>query len=128
MSYDLHFYKRKSDTLSEESFANYLTTNLQFNNSETSRQWSYENPETAVYFWIDWSDPNTDEVEIEQFDKFENFTNLNFTFGINFLRPQFFGLEIFPIIEKIIEDNDLWVLNPQDPDDPDNPRNFNQGI
>ena len=53
--------------------------------------------------------------------------NLNFTFGINFFRPRFFGLEVFPIIEKIIADNDLWILNPQDEKDPDNPQKFAPG-
>lgn len=127
MSYDLYFYKKKNSSLTEESFADYLTKNLNFNNSENSRQWSYENPETAVYFWIDWSESNTEDEDIQLFDKFDDFTNLNFTFGINFFRPQFFGLEIFPIIEKIIKDNDLWVLNPQDEEDPDHPRKFNPG-
>lgn len=127
MSYDLYLYKAKSSNLTEESFADYLTKNLKFNNSEHPNQWMYENPETAVYFWIDRNEPNTDDEEMQLFDNFEEYVNLNFTFGINFFRPQFFGFEVFPIIEKIIEDNDLYVLNPQDEDDPDNPRKFKPG-
>lgn len=125
MSYDLYFYKKKNSSLTEESFADYLTKNLKSNISDNSNQWIYENPETAVCFWFDWNEPNTEEEDTQLFDKFENFTNLNFNFGINFFRPQFFGLETFPILEKIIEDNDLWVLNPQDEEDPDHPREFN---
>jgi len=127
MSYDLFFYKKKNSELTEKSFADYLTKNLKFNNSENPKQWSYENPETKVYFWIDWDEQSMEEEDIQIFDKFDDYINLNFSFGINFFRPHFFGFEIFPIIEKIIEENDLWVLNPQDGVDPDNPRKFELG-
>src|SRR5690606_36051004 len=43
---------------------------------------------------------------------------------INFIRPNFFGYESFPILEKIIEDLDIFLLNPQDEIDPDNPQKF----
>lgn len=125
MSYDLYLYKQKNGNLTEESFADYLTKNFKHNISDNPNQWIYQNPETAVCFWFDWNEPNTEEEDIQLFDKFENFTNLNFNFGINFFRAQFFGLETFPILEKIIEDNDLWILNPQDEEDPNQPRKFN---
>lgn len=76
---------------------------------------------------IDWNDPDDDPENIEIFDSFQDYQYLNFSFSINFFRPRFFGLEIFPIIEKFINALDLYVLDPQDEVDPDNPRNFPKG-
>ena len=104
-----------------------LVQNIPHNNSEHPRQWSYENPATGVYFLIDWNEPDDDPENIEVFDSFQNYQYLNFSFSINFFRPRFFGFEIFPIIEKFINDLDLYVLDPQDETDPDNPRKFPQG-
>ena len=37
----------------------------------------------------------------------------NWMFNINFIRPQFFGLEAFPLVVNLINDLDLLVFNPQ---------------
>lgn len=124
MSFDLYFYKRKDNQLTEQQVAAYLDDNILHNNSEHPRQWSYENPATGVYFLIDWNEPDDTPENIEIFDSFHDHTYLNFSFSINFFRPRFFGLEIFPIIEAFINDLDLYVLNPQDETDPDHPRKF----
>jgi len=124
MSFDLYFYKRKDSQQTEEQLAEYLTNNLLHNISDHPRQWNYENPATGVYFLIDWNETEVETERIEIFDNFKDFKYLNFSFSINFFRPRFFGLEIFPIIEKFIEDLDLYVLNSQDETDPDNPRKF----
>lgn len=127
MSFDLYFYKHKDNKVTEEDVAEYLSSNIAFNNSEHPRQWSYENPETGTYFIIDWNERNTEQEEIELFDSFPDFTNLNISFYINFFRPRFFGLETFPIVDKLLRDLDLYALNPQDRSDPDNPRKFENG-
>jgi hypothetical protein len=124
MSFDLYFYKRKDSYLTEENLAKYLTNNLPFNKSDHPRQWEYENPETGVYFLVDWNEVDNDPESIVVFDNFDEFKYLNFSFSINFFRPRFFGLEIFPVIEKLINTLDLFVLNAQDEEDPDNPRKF----
>jgi hypothetical protein len=124
MSFDLYFYKRKDSQQTEEQLAEYLTKNLPHNISDHPRQWHYENPATGVYFLIDWNDPEDEPDRIEIFDNFQDFKYLNFSFSINFFRPRFFGLEIFPIVEKFISDLDLFVLDSQDETDPDNPRKF----
>lgn len=126
MSYDLYFYKRKDNKLSEEEICDYLDKNFPLNNSENSNQWTYENQDTGVYFGIDLNEQNSEE-EIEIWDNFSKFDNLNFNFTINFIRPNFFGYETFPILDKIIEDLDLYILNPQDEIDPDNPRKYEKG-
>jgi hypothetical protein len=127
MSFDLYFYKRKDIHQTEEQLADYLTKNLAHNISDHPRQWNYENPATGVYFLIDWNEPEDEPDRIEIFDNFQEYKYLNFSFSINFFRPRFFGVEIFPIIEKFISDLDLFVLDSQDETDPDNPRKFPTG-
>ena len=127
MSFDLYFYKKKVNRLTEEQVAEYLSNNLGHNVSEHPKQWHYENPDTGVYFLIDWNEPEDEAERIEIFDNFKDYKYLNFSFSINFFRPRFFGLEIFPIIEKFVKDLDLYVLDSQDETDPDNPRKFPMG-
>lgn len=124
MSYDLYFYKRKSSSLSEEKVKDYLNNSNHFVLEENGNQWSYHNEETGVYFGIDWNEQNTEAEEIEIWDSFEDYENLNFCFTINFIRPNFFGYESFPILDEIIDDLDLYILNMQDEIDPDNPQKF----
>jgi hypothetical protein len=114
MSYDLYFYKRKDHSITEEQVAMYLAGNLPFNSSEHPKQFNYENPDTGVYFMIDWNEPEDDPEVIADVDSFADFDYLNFSFSINFFRPDFFGLETFPVIEKFIKDLDLFVMNPQE--------------
>jgi hypothetical protein len=127
MSYDLYFYKKKSSNQSEKDIINYLNNCEYLSVEENETQWSYFNEETGVYFGIDLNEPNTEEEDIEIWDNFSEYENLNFNFTINFIRPNFFGYESFPILEKIIEDLDIYLLNPQDENDPDNPHKFEKG-
>lgn len=127
MSFDLYFYKHKDNKVTEEDVAEYLSSNLEFNQSDYPRQWSYENPVTGTYFLIDWNEKNAELEDIEQFDSYADYTNLNISFSINYFRPRFFGLETFPIIDNLVEALDLYVLNPQAHSDPDNPMKFEKG-
>jgi hypothetical protein len=127
MSFDLYFYKQKDSQQTEDQIAEYLTKNLSHNISDHPRQWHYENPATGVYFLIDWNEPEDEQDRIEIFDNFQNYKYQNFSFSINFFRPRFFGLEIFPIVEKLVSDLNLFVLNPQDETDPNNPKKFPVG-
>jgi hypothetical protein len=126
MSFDLYFYKKKESGLTEDQLATYLDKHLPNNNSQSAAQWKYENPATGVYFLIDW-DTDGDTASLMGADSFTGFTDLNFSFSLNFFRPRFFGLESFPVIERIINDLDLYILNPQDETDPDNPQKFPKG-
>jgi hypothetical protein len=110
MSLDLHFYKRKDSPLTEEELAIFLTEHIYFNTSENPDQWIYENPETGVYFTIDHNDPLETAEDIALFDNFDDYTYLNFTFSLNLVRPDFFGLESFPIVDQLIAELDLYVL------------------
>jgi hypothetical protein len=121
MSFDLYFYKKKDNPLKEEDVAAYLTKNLPFNTSKSTRQWDYENPETGVYFIIEWNKSDNDS---DLFEEFDEFTSLNFTYSLNFFRPRFFGLESFPVIENFINDLDLFIFDPQDFGENVTPRKF----
>jgi len=120
MSYDLYFYKRKENTLSEQKIADYLTTNLT-STSESKEQWFVENEDTETYFCIEHNEAETDEESIELFESFEDFENTHFSFNLNFLRPDFFGQFAFEFVDKFVKDLDLYVLNPQSSTDADNP-------
>ncbi|MEO7215053.1 hypothetical protein [Mucilaginibacter sp.] len=110
MSFDLYFYKKKESALTEKDVATYLNHNLPCNISDHARQWNYANPETGVYFLIDWNDPNEDYEESEGF---EGLVDLNFNFSLNFFRPDFFGIESFPIVEKLASDLGVIIHDPQ---------------
>lgn len=110
MSFDLFFYKRKDDAITEDDVAAYLNENIGAN-SNNSEQWLYENPNTGVYFLIDRNEPNDLD------EGFEDFTDLNFSFNLNYFRPTYFGLESFSIVEKLVTNLGLYVFDPQGKED-----------
>jgi hypothetical protein len=121
MSYDLYFYKRKNSDLTESQIADYLTNNL--NSTSTSNtNWFVENEDTETYFSFDQNDPEDDEDSIEFFENFADFENTHFTFNLNYVRPDFFGQFAFMFVNKLLNDLDLYVLNPQSTTDPDFPK------
>lgn len=120
MSYDLFFYRQKSSTLTEQAIRNYLAENLTKPN-EQNKQWWFENEDTGVYFCFETTDENDFENYEQVFERFSEFENVRFMFNINFIRPDFFGREAFPFVEKFINDLDLYVLNPQSDNNADKP-------
>ena len=86
MSFDLYFYKKNDNRLSEEEIAQSLTENVFATDGEFPRQWIYETAETNVYFTIERNEPDDDETD----PACANFTNTNFSFSINYFRPNFF--------------------------------------
>lgn len=112
MSFDLYFYKRKSSPVSNEKIVDYLSQNL--GSLEPGfAEWNFENEDTGVYYQFSnhASDDNSDH-EIEE-PVFEDFEPIDFSFNINFNRPNFFGLEGFRFVEQFCIDLDLAVLDPQ---------------
>jgi hypothetical protein len=115
MSYDLYFYKRTENKLHEKEISEYLNNNLTSKN-ENDEQWFVEDEDTESYFSIDYNSLDLDEETIEIFDKFNGFEFTHFSFNLNFLRPDFFGLFAFEFVDKFIKELDLFVLNPQTSD------------
>jgi uncharacterized protein YtpQ (UPF0354 family) len=125
MSYDLYFYKKNESPLTEEDFRNYLNKNMTYNISNTPNEWYYCNEETGVYFLIH-QDDNSNPSSEENWDIYKGFKYLNFYCNINLLRPRYFGLEILPIIDKLANDLDLFILNPQDDTNSENPFKYEE--
>jgi hypothetical protein len=117
MSYDLYFYRRKDNKLSNSEIISEIKKLVPKNTSDFDTQINYENERTGVYFLIDFNEPNTEKEDIEIFDCFDNFDNLNVNASINFFRPDYFGKEIFPIIDNFADKLDLYVLNLQEFDE-----------
>lgn len=117
MSYDLYFFKRKDNKLTESQVRKEFKQLIPINKSEVDHQIDYENERTGVYFLVDFNDPNTDKEDIEIFDSFDGYENLNISSSINFFRPDYFASEIFPIICELCDKLDLFILNSQEFDE-----------
>src|SRR5260221_3148782 len=120
MSFDLYFYTAKNHNLSSEQIAEYLVAKGCVREDEFP-QWIYSNETTGVYFSFETQPESDDPEDIELFDSFRAFENTHFTFNINFVRPNFFGLEAFPFVERFMSELDLYALNPQWQDNSANP-------
>ena len=113
MSYDLNLYKKKKQKISQEHIENYLDK-LPHVTRENETHWFYHNKETGCYCNFSYNTPEEDD-RIEAFEPFED---THFFFHINYLRPQFFGKECFPILDQLLEELDLYVFNPQGDGEP----------
>ena len=112
MSYDLFFYKRKTDPIAKSAIEAYLNE-LPNLNGNVENQWFFQNEDTGAYWSFEYYPPDENDTDIEIDEGFEDFEDTNFMFNINFVRPNFFGQEAFPIAEKIAEDLNLYIFNPQ---------------
>jgi len=117
MSYDLYFYKKEDDPISKEEIISEFKKMIPKDISEVDSQIHYENERTGVYFLIDINETNSEKEDIELYDQFDGFENTNLSASINFLRPDYFGQEIFPILGNICEKLDLHIFNPQEFDE-----------
>jgi hypothetical protein len=122
MSYDLSFYKKKDSNLDSKTISEYLTKHLGAESlDESGTHWFFVHKETENYFDLDLNDPLTEPEEIEIIDSFEDYKYTDFTFNLNYVRPDFFGVDAFQFVDKFISDLDLFVVNPQSTIDSDNP-------
>ena len=76
--------------------------------SKTENQIVYENETTGVFCLFE-----TYESEDEEENDFGDIEDTNLCFNINYVRPDFFGIESFKIVDKLTEKFDLYVLDPQ---------------
>jgi len=120
MSYDLYFYTKKGREINAKDIEQYFLENGCIRDGEFP-QWVYENEATNVYFVFE-RQPESEEAEdIEFFDSFDEFDNTQFTFNLNFFRPNFFGLEAFAYVDRFMCEFDLYALDPQSNTNPDTP-------
>ncbi len=114
MSYDIYLYKKSSSKQTQQSIWNELKNSVSPDISEVEHQIEYENELTGVYFLADLNEPNDEQEDIELFEKFDGFDYTNISVSINFMRPDYFGMEIFPMLSSIFERLDLYILNLQE--------------
>jgi hypothetical protein len=105
VSYDLLFYRLKKNAITEADIRKYLQTRIAAAPGG-SDQWTYENEDTGVYCSFEYDNPADQEA-------YEGFEPTGFLFNINYMRPRFFGLETFPLVEALVNELDLYILNPQ---------------
>lgn len=110
MSYDLYLYLKREGSVSVSDVENYLSENI-VPVSEHG-QWEYENEDTGVHFMFEKYD-GTDEAENLDPGLLEGFEAAGIDFTINFIRPDFFGLEVFPLVDKLLQEFDIYILNLQ---------------
>jgi hypothetical protein len=110
MSFDLNFYKKGDNRVSTSELVEFLNT-IPMLESKTEDQIVYENETTGVFcfFEIYESEGNEDVEE----DDFGDMKDTNLCFNLNYVRPDFFGIESFELVDKLIEKFDLYVLDPQ---------------
>lgn len=118
MSYDLFFYTQKDAAVNRDTVQKFLSDNLTSPNANNN-QWWYENEDTGVYYSFETADKDDYEDFNQLFESFQDFNFTKILFTLNFLRPDFFGLESFAFVDHLIEELDLWVLNPQSKENED---------
>ncbi len=110
MSFDLNFYRKENNKVKINEMVEFLNT-IPMLESKTEDQIVYENEATGVFclFEIYEMGENEDDEEMD----FGDLKDTSLCFNINYVRPNFFGIESFEIVDKFIEKFDLFVLDPQ---------------
>jgi hypothetical protein len=121
MSYDLYFYKKSNSELTLQDIEEYIDANIPHTETDESGQRLYWNDATEAHFALDFAD---DDEEDDICKENPDFETTGLSFSINFIRPYYFGLEIFPIIEEMVEKLDLYVFNPQNSGDDETPQKY----
>jgi len=109
MSFDLNFYKKGNNNVTTSEMVDFLNT-IPMLESRTEGQIVYENETTGVYCLFETYESEDNDGEKNDFGDFED-TNL--CFNLNYVRPDFFGIESFELVEKLIDKFDLFTLDPQ---------------
>ncbi|AXP80976.1 hypothetical protein CJ739_1891 [Mariniflexile rhizosphaerae] len=110
MSFDLNFYKKGNNEVSISEMVEFLNT-IPMLESKSEDQIVYENETTGVFCLFETYE--SEESEVEDENDFEDLEDTNLCFNINYVRPDFFGIESFELVDKLIEKFDLYVLDPQ---------------
>jgi hypothetical protein len=109
MSFDLYFCWQKNERVDFDAV--WAWANQRGNFSRTDNQQWYENPNTGVYFSLDF-DPqgsvSTDDSPIPG-----NYFDSGLSLNLNFNRPSFFGYEAMPYVEELANRFGLSVVDNQ---------------
>jgi len=89
MSYDLFFYKRKTNSITKADIESYLN-NLPSREGNQDNQWFFQNESSGAYWTFEYYQPDENEpVDPETDEGYEDFEDTQFTFNINMCVPTF---------------------------------------
>lgn len=103
MSLALNIYAAKDRAITAEAVQSFLKTQPHFQPAENG-EFVYQNEDTGVYFVV-----GNEPVEHAA----KGFHSLDISFTVNYGRPEFFALEIFPVIAAICDKLGLLLDNEQ---------------
>jgi len=118
MSFDLFFCWREHKRIDFEAVVKWAETSGCFKR-ESSQLW-YQNPDTGVYFSIEYVATPPDDPEDSPVPADCNDTGLSF--NLNYNRASFFGYEAMPVVARLVQDFSLGIYNPQSGEDADGVR------
>jgi hypothetical protein len=117
MSYDLYFYKKNTDKevhINIKLVDEFFSQNIPYITRE-DENWIYNNKETSAEFSFIYYNQEDDYEDADDF-KFEGFTYTGLTLDIDLGLPEFFGVECFDVVERLIQKLDLYIHDPQKED------------
>ena len=79
-------------------------------------QWWYENPDTGVYFSVEYGPPaavGAQEADADDPAAFHGYVPTGIALNINLARPHFFGLEAIPLVVDLADSLGCAVRDPQ---------------
>ena len=100
----------KNQEFSEEKFCQYLVSK---NFNKENEDYIFENEHTGVYFSIE----KQEKEEHKDVQNLADFYDTRYLCCINFLRPNFFGIETFNFIDNLIDNFNLYILDRTEPEE-----------
>gem|GEM_PF-5100350 len=121
MSYDLYFCRKKKERILTYSE---LTEWISKYNFFTETEWddainnktkliNYENPNTGVYFQLEYGTYDDEWADWENKSEFSEYTKPNLYMRLNVPRPTFFAIETASITSHMCKDLRLFVVDGQ---------------
>src|SRR5262245_40081101 len=111
MSFDLYFCWRNPNRINFEEVKAWAEGIECFTRND-AQLW-YSNPETGVYFSVDFEAQAPTSTE-DGPDMPNGYFDSGLSFNLNYNRPTYFGLESMPVVEKLASRFGLSVVNPQE--------------
>jgi hypothetical protein len=105
MGYDLYFCRRTPGLVSIDDAQHWADKHTCFERTTDQQLW-YENPDTGVYFSLDFVEETDSPLP-------EGWSQAGVVFNLNYARPTFFSLEAMPIVEDLARAFELCVFDPQ---------------
>jgi len=110
MSFDLFFCWPKTERVNSDDVKRWAETIEYFKKNET--QLWYANPDTGVYFSIDFATESAESHDDAPHTP-DGYFDSGLSFSLNYNRPRYFALEAMPIVAHLAARFGLSVVDPQ---------------